>query len=202
MGETRHVSPHFFRWEDIICHVPPLFLFTFYIQRSSKYKSDVCHILCEVLFMLDVTHSQVDVETEFGVVSLDSVSLSILASIKWYLPQVSRDRERWFAASLRHSTQCGLLLERLFSWNSESLQAHMWETTAQHGFGSRRNVTCFFSETLVATYSETDSVKYLMMLVYIDIAYFCDWKPGRFRTTSLRKKSNKFRYETHPFNNL
>jgi len=24
---------------------------------------------------------------------------------------------------------------------------------------------------------------------------FCDWKPGRFRTTSLRRKSNKFRYE-------
>ena len=31
--------------------------------------------------MLDVTHSQVDVETEFGVVSLDFVSLSILASV-------------------------------------------------------------------------------------------------------------------------
>jgi len=28
-----------------------------------------------VLFILDVTHSQVDVETEFGVVTLDSVSL-------------------------------------------------------------------------------------------------------------------------------
>jgi len=32
--------------------------------------------------MLDVAHSQVDVETEIGVVLLDSVSLSILASIK------------------------------------------------------------------------------------------------------------------------
>jgi len=31
--------------------------------------------------MLDVTHSQVDVETEYGVVSLDSVSLSALVSI-------------------------------------------------------------------------------------------------------------------------
>jgi len=28
-----------------------------------------------VLFILDVTHSQGDVETEFGVVTLDSVSL-------------------------------------------------------------------------------------------------------------------------------
>jgi len=44
--------------------------------------SDVCHIFCEVLFMLDVTHSQVDVETEFGVVSLNSVSVLILASVK------------------------------------------------------------------------------------------------------------------------
>ena len=32
--------------------------------------------------MLNVTHSQVDVETEFGVVLLDSVSLSVIASIK------------------------------------------------------------------------------------------------------------------------
>jgi len=32
--------------------------------------------------MLDVTYSQIDVETELGVVSLDSVTLSILASIK------------------------------------------------------------------------------------------------------------------------
>ena len=66
-----------------MCHVTPLFLFRFCIWRSSKIKSDVCHVLREVLFMLDVTHSQVDVETEFGVVSLDSVSVSILASIKY-----------------------------------------------------------------------------------------------------------------------
>jgi len=32
--------------------------------------------------MLDVTHTQVDVETEFGVVLLDSVSLSVKASLK------------------------------------------------------------------------------------------------------------------------
>jgi len=56
---------------------PPLFLFRFCIWRSSKNKSDVCHVLRDVLFILDVTYSQVDIETEFGVVSLDSVSLSI-----------------------------------------------------------------------------------------------------------------------------
>jgi len=67
---------------DIICDVPPLFIFRFSIWRSSKNKSDICHVLCEVLIMLDVTHSQVDVETEFGVVLLDSVSLSVIASIK------------------------------------------------------------------------------------------------------------------------
>jgi len=50
--------------------MPPTFLFRFYIWRGFKNKSDVCHVLCEDLFMLDVTHSQVDVETEFVVVSL------------------------------------------------------------------------------------------------------------------------------------
>jgi len=34
-----------------------------------------------------------------------------------------------------------------------------------------------------------------MMLVNIGIPYFCDWKPRCFRTTSLRRKSNKFRYK-------
>jgi len=76
------VPPLFEVGGDIICHVPPLFLFRYCIWRSSKNKSDVCHVLRETLFMLNVTHSQVDVETEFGEVSLDSVSLSILASIK------------------------------------------------------------------------------------------------------------------------
>jgi len=61
---------------------PQLFCFRFCIWRCSKNKSDVCHVLCEVLIMLDVTHSQVDDETEFGVVLVDSVSLSVIASIK------------------------------------------------------------------------------------------------------------------------
>jgi len=73
VGDTGDVSPHFFRWGEYNMRCPPLFLFRFCIWRSSKNKSDVYHVLCEVLFMLDVTHSQVDVETEFDVVSLDSV---------------------------------------------------------------------------------------------------------------------------------
>jgi len=47
------------------------FLFRFCISRGFKNKSDVCHVLCEELFMLDGRpHSQVDVETELCVVSL------------------------------------------------------------------------------------------------------------------------------------
>jgi len=72
-------DPHFFRWGDIICHVSPNFFFRFCLWRSFKNK-----ILRELLFMLDVTHSHVDVETA-GVVSLDSVSFSIVASIILYL---------------------------------------------------------------------------------------------------------------------
>jgi len=45
-----------------------------------KNKSDVCHVLCEELF-IDITHSQVHVETEFGVVSL------ILSVYKFQLRQ-------------------------------------------------------------------------------------------------------------------
>jgi len=71
----------------------PLFLLRFCIWRGSKNKSDICHVLREVLFMLDVTQNHVDVERGFqvsldtcvvslSVISLDSVSLSILASIK------------------------------------------------------------------------------------------------------------------------
>jgi len=81
-GHGGRVPPTFAGRGDITCYVPLLFLFRFCVWRSSKNKSDVCHVLPEVLFMLNVTHSQVDVETEFGVVSLDSVSLSILVSIK------------------------------------------------------------------------------------------------------------------------
>jgi len=61
---------------------PPYFFSSGLIFGEVPKISDVCHVLCEVLFMLDITHSQVDVETEFGVVSLDSVSLSILALTK------------------------------------------------------------------------------------------------------------------------
>jgi len=55
VGDTGDVTPTFSVGGDIICHVPPLFLFKFCTWRSSKNKSDVCHVLCEVLFMLDVT---------------------------------------------------------------------------------------------------------------------------------------------------
>jgi len=62
------MTPHFFSSGFAFGEVPKI--------------SDVGHVLRETLFMLNVTHSQVNVETEIGVVLLDSVSLSILASIK------------------------------------------------------------------------------------------------------------------------
>jgi len=37
VGNTRDVSPHFFRWGDIMCHVPPLFsLQGLYLERFQK----------------------------------------------------------------------------------------------------------------------------------------------------------------------
>jgi len=55
---------------DIICLVPPTFSRRVCIWRGFKTKCYICHVLCEESFMLDVTHSHVDVQTEFGVVSL------------------------------------------------------------------------------------------------------------------------------------
>jgi len=53
--------------------------------------------------MLDVTHSNVDVETEFGVVSLILIFSNIFTSkMILRILQVSRDRKRWLTASLRH----------------------------------------------------------------------------------------------------
>ena len=53
---------------------PHVYLFRFCIWRGFKNKSDVCHVLCEEVFMLGgrshSLHNQVDVETEFGVVPL------------------------------------------------------------------------------------------------------------------------------------
>ena len=48
---------------------PPLFSLKVCIWRGFKTKCDVCHVLCEHFFMLDVAHSNVDVETQFGVAS-------------------------------------------------------------------------------------------------------------------------------------
>ena len=56
----------------------------FSMWRGFKNKSDVCHIMCEELFMLDGKHSQVDIETVWCDIT-DSVILQIVASIKRFL---------------------------------------------------------------------------------------------------------------------
>ena len=67
MGDTGNVSA-FSDGVNIMCHVPHLFLFRFFSWRGFKNRSDVCRVLCEEHFIFDVTHSQVDLNTEFGVV--------------------------------------------------------------------------------------------------------------------------------------
>ena len=54
VGDTGNVSPHFFRPGGHNMPCPShFFLFMFCIWRGFKNKSDVCHVLCEELFMLD-----------------------------------------------------------------------------------------------------------------------------------------------------
>jgi len=58
---------------------PHIFLFRFCIWKGFKNKSGVFHVSYEELFLLHVTHSKVDVETEFGMVSLISAGVTIVA---------------------------------------------------------------------------------------------------------------------------
>jgi len=78
VGDTGHVSPHFFRrgGYNMPC-LPHFFLFRFCIWRGFKNKSDICYVLCEELYMLDVTHGRVDVYKESGVVSLILIFYSV-----------------------------------------------------------------------------------------------------------------------------
>jgi len=54
---------------------PPTFSRMFCILSGFKTKCDDCHVLCEEFFKLDVTQSYLDVETDFGVVSLTLIFL-------------------------------------------------------------------------------------------------------------------------------
>ena len=105
---------------------PHFFLFRFCIWSGFKSKSDVCHVLCEELFILDgrphITKLMLKQSLvwyhpfcQFTYFTFDKIIFSIF--------QVSRDRERCLTASERHFTLCGILIERLFSCKSESITA-------------------------------------------------------------------------------
>jgi len=51
-GRGGRVPPTFSDGGDILCHVPHFFLFKFCVWRGFENKNDVCHVLCEELFML------------------------------------------------------------------------------------------------------------------------------------------------------
>jgi len=54
VGDTSPVSPPLFQTGGHYMPCSPhFFLFSFCIWRGFKNKSDVCHVLCEELFMLD-----------------------------------------------------------------------------------------------------------------------------------------------------
>jgi len=53
-GHGGRVPPTFSDGWDIICHATPTFFsLDFVFGEVSKNKSDVCHVFCEELFMLD-----------------------------------------------------------------------------------------------------------------------------------------------------
>jgi len=73
VGDTGDVLPHFFRRGGHNMSSPPTFFaLGFVFGEVSKIKVMFVTFLCEELSNVrrEATHSQVDVETEFGVVSL------------------------------------------------------------------------------------------------------------------------------------
>jgi len=124
---TRGKCPPLFQTEGTKYAMPPHFLlFRFCMWRAFKNKSDVCDVLCDEFFMLDGRPHIAMLMLKQSLVwyhwfcsfisfSFDKIIFSIF--------QVSIDRERCLTASVRHFTLCGILLERLFSCNSESITA-------------------------------------------------------------------------------
>ena len=160
---------------------PHFFLFRFCIWRGFKNKSDICHVLCEEVFNLVGRPRIAKLMLKQSLVwnhwlcwcvnfSFDKITFSNF--------QISRDRERYLTGSVRDFTLCGILLERLFSCNSEIIRKVIFlffflllerlfscnseSITAAHvkdlqpWFVPRRNVTGF-AVTLVVLYSETDN---------------------------------------------
>jgi len=84
-GTRGTCPPHFFRRGGHNMPCPPhFFLFRFCILRDFKNRSDVCHVLCEELFMLDGRPhiAMLMLKQKFGVVSLNVLVYSFSASIK------------------------------------------------------------------------------------------------------------------------
>ena len=103
VGDTGDVSPHFFIRGGHNMPCPPHFSLKVCIWRGFKTKCDVCHVLCEEFFMLDTTHTHVDVGTEFDVVSLILIFLYIFTSKTIFnILQVCRNCKRLLTASVRH----------------------------------------------------------------------------------------------------
>jgi len=85
VGDTGDVSPPLFQTGGHNMPCPPhFFLFRFCIWRDFKNRSDVCHVLCEELFMLDGRPhiAMMMLKQKFGVVSLIVLVYNFSASIK------------------------------------------------------------------------------------------------------------------------
>jgi len=110
--------------------------------------------------MLDITHPYVDVETEFGVVSLILIFLWIFTSkMIFSILQVSRDRKRLFTASVRHLSTVVYCKKVAFLKQWSLTAAHVRDpSTAVICFVQKRWLICF-NVTVVVTYWETDSAK-------------------------------------------
>ena len=133
VGDTGTCPTHIWKQGRYNMPCPTHFIpFKFCIWRGFKNKCAYCYVLPEKL--LNVTcYTQ------------PSWCSNSLVWYRWFcyfinfsfdkiifrIFQVSRDCKRFWTASVRHFTMCGVLLKRLFSWNNESFTvAHVRDHSA------------------------------------------------------------------------
>ena len=122
MRNTGDVSPHCFRRRGYYVLSPPnIFLFRFCIWRGFKNKSDICHVLCEELFMFDVVHI-----AKLMLIQGLAWSLILIFFINFCLDKiifsllhVSKDRERLLKLLLSDILPCAIYCTK----------AHCFETS-------------------------------------------------------------------------
>ena len=144
---TREMCPPLFQIGGYNMSCPPTFSLRISVWRGIKTECDVCHVLCEEFFILDVTHSNVDVETVWYGITDSDTFMNFYFENDFSILQVSRDRKTLLTASVRH------LCSVVYCKKSHCLD--QWSLTAAHVRDHCTAVICFVQTLANLLYCNT-----------------------------------------------